>query len=168
MPSSPQWAFGPFRLDPDHACLWCEGQAVVLPPKVFAVLSYLVTHPNRLVAKDELLDAVWPETAVSDAVVRIAIGALRKVLGDTAQMPRYIATVSRRGYHFLAPVVEYPGVAPDPVEPMPPAALQTPTREPPATPDTPHCVDVAPLPGVLRPLDAERRYLTVLFCDLVD
>ena len=49
-------------------------QAVALPPKAFDVLHYLVTHPERLVTKDELLDAVWPETAVSDVVVRIAIG----------------------------------------------------------------------------------------------
>jgi len=52
--------FGPFRLDPEHACLWCTVQAILLPPKVFAVLYYLVTHPDRLVSKDELLDAVWP------------------------------------------------------------------------------------------------------------
>ena len=91
MPFSLQWVFGPFRLDQDHACLWCAAQAIPLPPKVFAVLHYLVTHPDRLVTKDELLDAVWPETAVSDAVVRVAIGALRKILGDTAQTPRFIA-----------------------------------------------------------------------------
>src|SRR5512134_3412896 len=104
MPSSSQWVFGPFRLDPANACLWCDAEAIVLPPKVFAVLHYLVTHPDRLVSKDELLDAVWPETAVSDAVVRIAIGELRRALGDTAQAPRFIATVHRRGYRFLAPV----------------------------------------------------------------
>src|SRR5215510_1576533 len=75
---SPQWVFGPFRLDPANACLWYGVEAVVLPPKVFDVLHYLVTHPDRLVAKDELLDAVWPETAVTDAVVRVAVGAARK------------------------------------------------------------------------------------------
>ena len=99
---SPQWLFDRFRLDPDHACLWCEAQAIALPPKAFALLHYLVTHPDRLVPKDELLDAVWPETAVSDAVMRVAV--LRKALDDTAQTPRFIATVSRRGYRFLAPV----------------------------------------------------------------
>jgi DNA-binding response OmpR family regulator len=67
----PQWLFGGFRLDLDHACLWREAQAVVLPPKIFAVLYYLVTPPDRLVTKDELLEAVWPETTVSDAVVRV-------------------------------------------------------------------------------------------------
>jgi hypothetical protein len=110
----------------------------------------LVTHPDRLVSKDELLDAIWPETAVSDTVLRVAIGALRKVLGDTAQTPRFIATVSRRGYRFLAPTAEHTGVAPVPVpvptEPVLPAAPQLPDTLPPP---------------------AERRRLTVLFCDLV-
>src|SRR6266487_5386478 len=128
MPATPQWRFDRFRLDPDHACLWCEAQAMALPPKAFAVLRYLVTHPDRLVPKDELLDAVWPETAVSDAVVRVAIGALRKVLGDTAQTPRFIATVPRRGYRFLAPVEEHtdvaPGAVPVPAGSVPPVASQ--------------------------------------------
>src|SRR6266446_261489 len=152
MPSS-QWVFDRFRFDPDHACLWRDAEALGLPPKTFAVLHYLVTHPDRLVSKDELLDAVWPETAVSDAVLRVAIGALRKVLGDTAQTPRFIATVSRGGYRFLAPVEEHTGVAPVPApipvpaEPVPPAAPQ--------------------LPDILPLLEAERRRLTVLFCDLV-
>jgi len=74
-------SLGPFGSTSKHACLWCESQAVVLPPKAFAVLHYLVPHPDRLVSKEALLDAVWPETAVSDAGVRVAIGALRKILG---------------------------------------------------------------------------------------
>src|SRR2546426_4700767 len=48
MPVSPQWRFDRFQLDPDHACLWCEAQAITLPPKAFALLHYLVTHPDRL------------------------------------------------------------------------------------------------------------------------
>src|SRR5215831_19590806 len=120
MPSS-QWVFGPFRLDPANACLWYGVEAVVLPPKAFDVLHYLVTHPDRLVTKDELLDAVWPETAVTDAVVRNAIGILRKVLGDTAQTPRYIATVPRRGYRFLAQVAEHTEAAPSSDTPVAPS-----------------------------------------------
>jgi DNA-binding winged helix-turn-helix (wHTH) protein len=102
--SSPQWRFADFHLDPDNACLWRETQPIALTPKAFDVLHYLVTHPDRVLTKDELLDAVWPQTAVSEAVVRVAIGVLRKVLGDTAQTPRFIATVTRRGYRFVAPV----------------------------------------------------------------
>jgi DNA-binding winged helix-turn-helix (wHTH) protein len=91
MPSAQQWVFGPFRLDPANACLWHGAEAVVLPPKALAVLHYLVTHTDHLVTKDELLDAVWPETAVTDAVLRVAIGVVRKLLSDAAQTPRFIA-----------------------------------------------------------------------------
>ena len=96
--------------------------------KAFDVLHYLVIHPDRLVSKDELLDAVWPETAVSDAVVRVAIGELRKALGDTTAAARFIATVPRRGYRFLAScdlggASEPPLLARSPASP-PPAPLR--------------------------------------------
>src|SRR5262245_16602742 len=154
--ASPQWHFADFRLDPDNVCLWRGTQSIALTPKAFEVLHYLVTHPDRLVTKDALLEAVWPETVVSEAVVRIAIGELRRALGDTAQASRYIATVQRRGYRFVAPVVEHP------------AAVPGPTGAPPlATPDTPHPHEGVPRAPALPPPAAERRHLTVLFCDLV-
>src|SRR5215510_2423661 len=136
MPSS-QWVFGPFRLDPANACLWHGVEAVVLPPKAFDVLHYLVTHPDRLVTKDELLDAVWPETAVTDAVVRNAIGVLRKVLSDTAQTPRFIATVPRRGYRFLASIAEHTDIVSNPTGLVTPVAIQPPMGEPPGAPAVP-------------------------------
>jgi DNA-binding winged helix-turn-helix (wHTH) protein/predicted ATPase len=117
--SSPQWRFADFRLDPANACLWRGTQPLALTPKAFEVLHYLVSHPDRVVSKDELLDAVWPETAISDAVVRIAIGEVRRTLGDAAQAPCFIATVHRRGYRFLAPVT--PAGPPDAVSSPPPA-----------------------------------------------
>ena len=83
---------------------WRGAQPIALTPKAFDVVHYLVTHPDRLVTKDTLLDVVWPETAISEAVVRIAIGELRRALGDTAQAPRFIVTVHRRGHCFLAQV----------------------------------------------------------------
>ena len=79
--SSPQWLFASFPLDLDNACLWRGAQAITPTPKAFEVLHSLVTHPDRLVTKDTLLDAVWPETAISDTVVHIAIGELHHVLG---------------------------------------------------------------------------------------
>jgi class 3 adenylate cyclase/predicted ATPase len=155
--ASPQWRFDDFHLDPDNARLWRGMQPLALTPKAFDVLHYLVTHPDRLITKDTLLNAVWAETAVSDAVVRIAIGELRRALGDTAQASRYIATVRRRGYRFVAPVVEYPEAGPGP------------TSAPPLeTPDTPHHHEVVSLTHALLPPEAERRHLTVLCCDLVD
>src|SRR2546425_1839755 len=75
MSAAPQWHFGAFRLDLAHTCLWRGEEALRLPPKVFAVLYYLVTHPDRLVTKDELLDAVWPATAVRGTVGANALGA---------------------------------------------------------------------------------------------
>ena len=93
---------------------------------------------------------------MSDAVVRIAIGEVRRALGDTAQASRYIATVQRRGYRFVAPVVEHADAVPGP-----------PGAPPLETPDTPHQHEGVPLTPALPPPEAERRHLTVLFCDLV-
>src|SRR5262245_18406234 len=104
MHASPQWVFDHFRVDPDHACLWRDSEVIALPPKAFDLLHYFVRHPDLVPSKDELLDAVWPETAVTGAVVRVTVGFLRKVLGDTAETPQFLATVTRRGYLFLAPV----------------------------------------------------------------
>ena len=124
--SSPQWCFADFRLDPDNACLWRGTQPIALAPKAFDVLHYLVTHPDRLVTKDTLLDAVWPELAISDVVVRVAIGELRRALGDTAQAPRFIVTVHRRGYRFVAPVVEHTEGGPGPAKPGAPGSASAP------------------------------------------
>ena len=130
MPSSPQWVFDRFRLDPDHACLWRGAEVIALPPKAFDLLHYFVRHPDRVVTKDELLDAVWPQTAVTEAVVRVTIGLLRKVLGDTAQTPQFIATVARRGYRFLAPVNVV-----HPPETVPAEAPQQPAAPTPRSPE---------------------------------
>jgi predicted ATPase/DNA-binding winged helix-turn-helix (wHTH) protein len=68
------------------------------------VLAYLVARAGQLVTKDELLEAVWPETIVSEGVLKTCLAQIRRVLGETAQTPQYIATVHRRGYRFIAPV----------------------------------------------------------------
>lgn len=99
-----QFCFAPFRLDPGNACLWHGVQMLALRPKAFAVLHYLVAHAGQLVTKDALLEAVWPDTTVSDAVLKVCIAEIRKVLGDTGRAPQCIATVHRRGYRFIAPV----------------------------------------------------------------
>jgi DNA-binding winged helix-turn-helix (wHTH) protein len=101
---SPQWHFDLFRLDPDNARLWRGDQSIALTLKAVGVLHYLVNHAGQLVTKEALLDALWPNTAVSDAALRVVISELRKALGDTAQAPQFIATVHRLGYRFLASV----------------------------------------------------------------
>ncbi len=99
-----QLIFDPFRFDPDNACVWRGAQAIALTPKAFAVLQYLVAHPGQLATKEALLGTVWPDTAVSDAVLKVCMGEIRKALGDSAKAPHFIATVHRRGYRFIASV----------------------------------------------------------------
>ena len=94
--------FDSFRLDPVNECVWHGEQALQLTPKAFALLRYLAEHPGQLVTKDELLKVVWPEVVVSEGVLTTHIGVLRQALGDKAKAPRYIETVHRRGYRFIA------------------------------------------------------------------
>src|SRR5262245_6624701 len=96
--------FGPFRLDRRDERLWRGPEALPLPPKTFALLCCLVTQAGQLVTKDALLEAVWPETVVSESVVTVAMRTLRQVLGAQARSPRFIETVHGRGYRFVAPV----------------------------------------------------------------
>jgi len=104
MESSESLWFGPFRLGVAHEQLWREDYPVPLRPKTFAVLRHLATHAGRLVTQEELLDTVWAKTIVTDTVLRSCIRELRTALEDDARQPRYIATVHRRGYRFVAKV----------------------------------------------------------------
>jgi len=104
MASAPLLFFPPFRLDPVNERLWRAEHEIPLRPKTFAVLRYLVEHPEQLVTKEALLNAVWSETVVSDVVPMGCIRDLRKVLGDDARAPQFIQTVHRRGYRFIAKV----------------------------------------------------------------
>ena len=99
-----QWSFGPFRLDAANARLWRGDHVVPLSPKAFEVLRVLVMHGGALVTKQALLDAVWPDANVVDAVLKVCVGELRRVLGDHPRSPRFIETAHRRGYRFVAPV----------------------------------------------------------------
>jgi DNA-binding winged helix-turn-helix (wHTH) protein/tetratricopeptide (TPR) repeat protein len=98
--------FDPFRLDVANQCLWRGETRVSLMPKPFAVLRYLVEHPGRLVTHDQLLGAVWPDTFVQPEVLRRYILEIRRALGDRAEAPRFVQTFPKRGYQFIAPVIE--------------------------------------------------------------
>jgi DNA-binding winged helix-turn-helix (wHTH) protein len=98
------WMFDVFRVDQREARLWRGQEVVPLHPKPFAVLCCLVTQAGQLVTKDALLEAVWPGTVGSEAVLQVAIRHLRQVLGDQVRTPRFIETVHGRGYRFIAPV----------------------------------------------------------------
>jgi predicted ATPase len=98
--------FDVFRLDTSNECLWRDNTQISLPPKPFAVLRYLAENPGRLITHDELLDALWPETYVQPQVLRTYVLELRKLLGDDATRPRFIQTLPKRGYCFVAPITE--------------------------------------------------------------
>ncbi|HXA03531.1 MAG TPA: winged helix-turn-helix domain-containing protein, partial [Bryobacteraceae bacterium] len=97
-----QYRFGDFVLDLQGGFLRRNGQEVPLRPKAFDVLKYLLLHNARLVPKNELVDAVWPNTAVTDNSLSQCLFEVRRALDDEAQM--VIRTVARRGYVFDAPV----------------------------------------------------------------
>jgi DNA-binding winged helix-turn-helix (wHTH) protein len=126
--------FDSFRLDTSNECLWNSGVQIALPPKPFAILRYLVENPGRLITHDELLDALWPETYVQPQVLRTYMLELRKVLGDDAGSPRFIQTVPKRGYSFVAAVVEG-------AEARSAVSLRTPIPNAIATPASPAIVD---------------------------
>jgi DNA-binding winged helix-turn-helix (wHTH) protein/tetratricopeptide (TPR) repeat protein len=99
-------SFGPFRLDVVNQCLWRGETRLPLMPKPFAVLCYLVEQPGRLVGHDELLAAIWPDTFVQPEVLRRYVLEIRRALGDRAEAPQYVQTLPKRGYQFIAPVID--------------------------------------------------------------
>ena len=85
-------------------CIVKAGELLPVEPKAFRVLLFLLRSPHRLIKKDELLDAVWNDCAVSDNSLTRSIALLRRLLGDDTREPRYIATVPTVGYRFLCDV----------------------------------------------------------------
>src|SRR5512145_482803 len=98
------YEFGPYQLDLSKRVLTCAGETISLTPKATEILVLLVTNAGQLVEKDELLREVWPDTFVEEANLTQNIFRLRKALGDERVDPRYIETVARRGYRFIASV----------------------------------------------------------------
>ena len=88
-----------------HASLWRDGRdEIPLPSRAFDTLVYLIEHRDRLVHKNELVEAVWHDVVVTDDSLIHAISVIRRALGDDPSEPRYVQTVPRRGYRFVAEV----------------------------------------------------------------
>lgn len=113
-------AFGPFRLEVGERRLLRDGLVVALTVKQFELLRALVERAGHLCTRDELVGEVWPDTIVEEHSLTSRVSALRKILGDEGDTPRYIETVRGRGYRFIAPL------SPDP----PPAAMVASARRP--------------------------------------
>ena len=102
------YRFGPFVADRTTYCVAEGTRAIELTPKLLDLLFYFLERPATLVTKEELLEGVWPDANVTDNALAQAISDLRDALDDAPNAPRYIRTVARRGYRFVAPVETMP------------------------------------------------------------
>src|SRR5215213_6028362 len=98
------YEFGPYQFNLNERALKRSGETISLTPKAAEILLMLVTNAGQLVEKDELLKEIWPDTFVEEGNLSQNIFYLRKALGDDRAGPRYIETVTRRGYRFIATV----------------------------------------------------------------
>lgn len=106
-----------WRIEPSLNRLTRGDATVRIEPKLMDVLLFLAKHAGRVVSKDDIAGAVWPELFISESVITRAIAGLRRALEDDARAPRFIETIAKRGYRLLTP----------PVRPSPGAAAPTPT-----------------------------------------
>ncbi|TNJ35795.1 CadC-family transcriptional regulator [Arenimonas terrae] len=104
--------FADVALDPDRRELTRRGQPVPIGPQVFDLLLYLVQHRDRVVGKDELLDAVWQGRIVSESTITSHLNAVRKAIGDTGSEQRLVKTVARKGFRFVGELDEAAKAAP--------------------------------------------------------
>jgi DNA-binding winged helix-turn-helix (wHTH) protein/tetratricopeptide (TPR) repeat protein len=98
------YRFGPFRIEPGARSLTRDEQAVPLTPKAFDLLLYMARNAGRLLTKEELLGAVWPDSIVEEGNLSQNVFLLRKALGETSKDNRCILTIPGRGYQFAAPL----------------------------------------------------------------
>src|SRR5262249_43995164 len=125
MPELQTVCFGPYVFEPQQARLRRGRRVLPLTRKACEVLQYLVENGGQVVTKEALFQAIWPETVVGDAVLTNRIAELRQVLGDDAKQPRFIATVHRQGYRFVA-ALRTPALAAARDDRAPTAVLPTP------------------------------------------
>jgi DNA-binding winged helix-turn-helix (wHTH) protein len=98
--------FAGFSLDTDARLLLAGGTEVHVSPKAFELLQVLIEHRSRVVSKNELEERIWPATFVGEASLPTVVAEVRRALGDSAQDSRFVRTVHRVGYRFVAPVDE--------------------------------------------------------------
>jgi DNA-binding winged helix-turn-helix (wHTH) protein len=131
------YLFDSFRLSVPERELWRGDVLVPVEPKVFDLLAYLVAHRDRAVGRDELIAAVWGRAELADGALAQAVLRLRRVLEDNGNAPRYVRTLPRHGYRWIAPTEEREVAPPDavagedaPAAPAPrrAAAVEAPTR----------------------------------------
>jgi DNA-binding winged helix-turn-helix (wHTH) protein/tetratricopeptide (TPR) repeat protein len=149
----PIYRFGDYRIDPSARELQHAGELVVLSPKVFDSLAYLIEHRDRAVGRDELIAAVWGKTDVSDTLLGQTVLKARRAVGDTGNEQNAIRTVPRFGYRWVAPIQVEAAAEEMPAAETERAAAETAT--PPVTVPPPQADPEASLPD--RRTDAGHR-----------
>ncbi|MDM7994873.1 MAG: tetratricopeptide repeat protein [Acidobacteriota bacterium] len=99
-----EFRVGEWLVEPNLNCISREGHKVSVEPKVLEVLAYLADYPGEVLSKEQIIQAVWPDTFVSDEVLRYSITELRKAFKDDAKNPQIIQTIARKGYRLIAEV----------------------------------------------------------------
>src|SRR5436305_8679754 len=117
------YQFGSYRLDAMERVLLRDGQPVTLPPKDLETLLVLVERAGHIVEKEELLDKVWPGVFIEEGNLARHIFNLRQVLGDTPDGRKYIETVPKRGYRFVALIQEQDKEQDKAIESQPASAI---------------------------------------------
>lgn len=122
--SSKIYEFDGFRVEAIQHRLLYQGQPVPLKPKILDLLLFLIERRGELIVKDELMKKIWPDTIVEENNITVSMSMLRKILGEDREHPKFIETVPRRGYRFVADVIEVP-VEETPVRPSPQSSYST-------------------------------------------
>src|SRR5580765_3908706 len=107
-PEIQEYQFGPYRIDAGERLLHHGPELISLPPKALDTLLVLLGSAGRMVDKSDLMKAVWPDTFVEEGALARNVSLLRKALEDTGSESRYIETIPKRGYRFIAPVEAAP------------------------------------------------------------
>jgi DNA-binding winged helix-turn-helix (wHTH) protein len=131
--SAPRFRFGPFLASPAHRTLRRGGHDIPLIPRYFDLLVLLLANRDRVVTRQEIFDRVWADVVVSDGALSQAVRTIRRSLDDDPRDPRFIRTVARHGYQFVATEV----IEASDEGPLPPPASEAAAPIAPALPPTP-------------------------------
>jgi len=151
LPNGPRYRFGPFELNTAEESLARNGARVKVQDLPYRLLVMLLERPGEIVTREEVRQRLWPENTFVefDNSLGVAIRKVRDSLNDEAEAPRYVETVPRRGYRFVAPVTVLPPESLIPAKPLP----ETPTTAPVARVSAP---ENAPAPATVLKIQSER------------
>jgi non-specific serine/threonine protein kinase len=122
------FCFADVQVDVGAHRLIRAGKEVGVEPKAFAVLLEFLAHPDQMLSRDQLLDAVWGHAYITQATLNRLVVLLRRALGDDIQSPRYIETVRGLGYRFIAPLTSTPATTSPALSFAPPVHARLPER----------------------------------------